>query len=312
MKVLLAEDDRASRRNLELVLGEWGYQVLTVANGQVALAELLKDHGPQLAVVDWLMPGLEGTEICRRVRQVEGRPYIYIILLSQKSGRQAVVEGFNAGADDYIVKPVDPAELFSRLRAGRRIIESQAEMIRMREELTRQALFDPVAGTLNRRGGFLAMERELARSARNGTPVSVVLCDLDHFKAVNDEHGHLAGDEVLRTAASRIASRIRPYDSISRYGGEEFLLVIPGCTVDFAVAITERCRERLMATPIRIGDVRISVTASFGICSSSWREGLRPEDLIAAADGALYRAKRAGRNRVEVAVPPAPSQDAAV
>jgi two-component system cell cycle response regulator len=309
MQILLAEDDRGARTRLSQVLGEWGYMVTAVATGAEALAELEKEHGPRLALLDWLLPEKSGLDVCRAIRAHEGRPYVYVLLLSQKGTQEDVIKGLNAGADDYLVKPVNPAELFARLRSGRRVLENEAELIRMREELSRQALFDPVTQTMNRRGGFLAMQRELDRSRRTGNAVAVVLCDLDHFKAVNDEHGHLAGDEVLRAAAARIAKVIRPYDSLSRYGGEEFLVVLPGCTADFAVAITERCRQRLESTPVEVGEKRIHLTASFGVCASPFREGLAPEDLIAAADAALYRAKRSGRNRVEVAAPPAPHAD---
>ncbi len=312
MRILLAEDDRGSRSRLREVLEEWGYSVIVAATGEDALKELEREGGPRLAVLDWLMPGLEGIEVCKRVRKAKLRPYVYLMLLTQKGGQDDVIAGLNAGADDYLVKPINPAELYGRLKAGRRIIEVQAELLRMREELKRQALFDPVTRTLNRRGGFVALRREVQRSSRHKTSIAVVLADLDEFKAINDEYGHLAGDEVLREAAGRMGQVIRPYDVISRYGGEEFLIVLPGCNEDFAVKIIERCRERLAAEPVKFEDYKIPLTASFGVCSSPPRDGLLPEDLVAAADAALYRAKRSGRNRVEVAAPPAPQADTTI
>jgi diguanylate cyclase (GGDEF)-like protein len=309
MRILLAEDDQVSRTKLERVLTKWEYDVIAVEDGERALEILQRPNGPRLALLDWLMPGVDGVNVCRQIRAIEGHPYVYMMLLTQKNAQQDIVAGLKAGADDYLVKPVNPGELFGRLQAGRRVLRAQEQLLRMREELTRQALYDPLTETLNRRGGFLGMRREMERAARHGTPTTVVLCDLDRFKDVNDTYGHPAGDEVLRVVCARMASVIRPYDILCRYGGEEFLILLPDCEERDAVAIVERCREKLEREPVETDAGSVALTASFGCCSSPWREGLLAEDMIAAADAALYRAKRAGRNRVEVALPPAPQAD---
>ena len=312
MRILLADDDPESRAKLQRVLEEWDYEVLGVADGDAAWEALRRPDGPRLALLAWSLPGMDGLGVCRQVRALDDHPYVYVLLLAQKDAQQDILAGLNAGADDYLARPVDPAELYGRLFAGRRVLKSQAQLIRMREDLTRQALYDPLTQTLNRRGGFMAIGREMKRAARMQTSVAVVLCDLDHFKVVNDTFGHPAGDSVLREACTRMAAVIRPYDVLCRYGGEEFLIVLADCGEEETLRIVERCRERLESRPIETVAGPVELTASFGVCVSPWREGLQAEDLIAASDAALYRAKRAGRNRVEVATPPAPQADTEV
>jgi diguanylate cyclase (GGDEF)-like protein len=303
MRILLAEDDEVARRRLTGLLTEWGYEPLCVTTGPAALDALQDEDAPRLVLLDWLMPGADGLEVCRSVRALTGRPYTYIMLLTQKAARVDVIAGFEAGADDYLVKPVEPAELYARLRAGARVIEVQSELIRMREELRRQALYDPLTQILNRRGGLLALDSELGRAVRKSTPLAVAIVDLDHFKLVNDSYGHAAGDGVLRQVCKRMTSTLRTYDSLSRYGGEEFLIVLPECDVDLARRVLDRCRASIASTPVEIDGLAVEVTASFGAWAGRIAEDATAPRLIAAADGALYRAKRAGRDRVELVVP---------
>ena len=254
MRILLAEDDEVARRRLTGLLTEWGYEPLCVTTGPAALDALQREDAPRLVLLDWLMPGADALDVCRSVRALTGRPYTYVMLLTQKAARVDVIAGFEAGADDYLVKPVEPAELYARLRAGARVIEVQSELIRMREELRRQALYDPLTQILNRRGGLLALDSELGRAVRKSTPLAVAIVDLDHFKLVNDSYGHAAGDAVLRQVCKRMTSTLRTYDSLSRYGGEEFLIVLPECDVDLARRVLDRVRARRGRRDGRRGD----------------------------------------------------------
>ena len=303
MRILLAEDDEIARRRLTGLLAEWGYEPVCVTTGRAALEALEHEDAPRLLLLDWPMPRGDGLEVCRGVRALPGRPYTYIMLLTQKAARADVIAGFEAGADDYLVKPIEPAELYARLRAGARVIEVQGELIRMREELRRQALYDPLTQILNRRGGMLALDSELGRATRKSTPLAVAIVDLDHFKEVNDTYGHPAGDVVLRQVCKRLAATLRAYDSLSRYGGEEFLIVLPECDVDLARRVIERCRTSIASAPVNADGSAVHVTASFGAWAGHVATDATAQQLIGAADEALYRAKRAGRDRVELVVP---------
>ena len=229
LRLLVADDDPALLRLLERLLPTWGYEVSTATNGNEAWALLQEPERPALALLDWSMPGVQGPEICRRLRAEAREPYVYVLLLTAKHQQEDMVEAIQAGADDFVRKPFDRAELQARLWAGRRIVDMQAELARTREVLRTQALHDVLTGLWNRRAILDALERELARARRGSLPVAVALLDLDHFKRVNDTYGHAAGDSVLKEAAARMAGTVRPYDPIGRYGGEEFLVILPGC-----------------------------------------------------------------------------------
>jgi diguanylate cyclase (GGDEF)-like protein len=243
------------------------------------------------------MPGMDGVEICRRIRSAGREPYIYILLLTARNESQDLIEGMDAGADDYLTKPFNAHELRVRIRAGRRILDLQEELLQAREALREQATHDALTGLLNRAAILAKLDDELARSARDGRPVSVLMMDLDRFKAVNDTHGHLAGDAVLREAASRLKSAARRYDSVGRYGGEEFLVVLPGCDAAAAAAQAERLREVMAGTPFRADSRPFAITCSIGLACTS---DCAPEFLVRDADDALYQAKGQGRNCVIV------------
>jgi len=267
------------------------------------------ENPPRLAVLDWVMPGLTGPEVCNRVRENSKNKeldYTYIVLLSSKSQREDLIEGLEAGADDYLTKPFDQHELKVRLRAGTRIIDLQRELVSAREELREQATKDFLTRIWNRSSILDVLTRELSRASREQRSVGLLLADLDRFKSINDTYGHFAGDAVLREFTRRMSAAMRPYDSIGRYGGEEFLMILPGCDERCTGSQAERLRAALADEPMIIGDVTHVVTCSFG--ATSWRPDANAtaDDLIRLADEALYVAKGQGRNCVAVLNPPAP------
>jgi len=307
MRILIAEDDLTSRSMLAAVLKKSGHDVVETADGTEAWEALQRVDAPRLVILDWVMPGMDGVEVCRKLRQLETDCPPYVIMLTGQADRKHVVEGLEAGADDYVAKPFERAELKARVDAGARIVSLQ-------ERLANQATTDELTGLPNRRAGLEALGRELARSSREDLPLGVAILDVDHFKQVNDTHGHPAGDDVLRELAQRLNATLRPYDHLCRYGGEEFLLVSPGATDS---APWERLRAAVAGSPFptRVGD--LDVTVSIGHTEGDGQSD--PEALIAAADRGLYRAKEAGRNRVERedagggdVAPPQPSAHPAV
>ncbi len=298
MKVLIADDSAISRRLLEVALRTWGYEVVVASNGDEAWESLQGPDAPRLAILDWMMPGMSGPEVCRRVRAKNDERYTYILLVTSRSDKEDLIEGMEAGADDYITKPFDRNELKVRLGPGRRIVELQDALLKAQEALREQATKDGLTKLWNRRSILEILSRELARSEREKTPLGIVLGDLDHFKAVNDTHGHLVGDSVLRVAARRMLASCRSYDAVGRYGGEEFLLVLPGCDERAAETQAERMRFEIESKPIPTPAGEIRVTSSFGVTAAPGGETFSPDEAIKAADEALYAAKERGRNCV--------------
>src|ERR1700684_4120454 len=223
MRILIADDSIVSRHLLDATLRKWGYQVVVASDGVEAWNVLQEEDAPKLAILDWVMPGLTGPEVCRRVREhaTDKDAYTYILLLTSKSQREDLIEGMESGADDYLIKPFDQHELKVRLRAGTRIIDLERELVAAREELREQATKDFLTRIWNRSSILDIFQRELSRADRERRSVGVVLADLDRFKSVNDTYGHFAGDAVLREFARRMQTVTRPYDAIGRYGGEE-------------------------------------------------------------------------------------------
>jgi two-component system, cell cycle response regulator len=302
MRILIAEDDAVSRRLLEAKLVKWGYDVVVAKTGDEAWAALRKEDAPRLAILDWMMPGIDGVTLCRKVRTEIWEPYTYIILLTALCRDEDLVTGMDAGADDYITKPFKANELRVRLRAGRRIIELQNELIEAREVLREQATHDPLTGLWNHGEILRILSRQLSRAEREGWDVSVIMADLDHFKKVNDIHGHMAGDAVLRLTARRMLSQVRDYDYIGRYGGEEFMVVLPGCDFEKTGIIAERLCQCIGGKSMDIPDGMIPVTISLGVVTTCKGNTYDADTLVQAADLALYRAKENGRNRVETVI----------
>ncbi len=222
-----------------------------------------------------------------------------MLLLTAKGQKEDIVQGMNAGADDYITKPFNAHELKGRLRAGIRIIDLQEELISAREALRVQATHDSLTGLLNRKTILDILTKELSRSVRDGKPLGIIIVDLDHFKDINDTYGHIAGDAVLREAAQRMISSVRNYDYVGRYGGEEFLIVSPGCDISNIFNVAERIRHSFEEKAVYIPEGVINVTCSEGVTIN---ENIDADEniLIKKADEALYRAKNGGRNRVEI------------
>jgi len=297
MRILIADDDIVSRALLKKTLQRMEHEVVAVNDGAAAVAALLAADGPRLAILDWMMPGVDGLEVCREVRQ-KAEAYIYVILLTARESAEDLVIGLEAGADDFLTKPFNHGEMKARLRSGMRVLDLQAGLLAAQEALRRHATLDHLTGLWNRRMILEQLDRELSRVRRERRPLSIALLDIDRFKVINDQHGHAAGDAVLRDIASAISSQLREYDFLGRFGGEEFLMLLPGCEIADAQTIAERVRVRIAAEPVRYGELSIAVTASIGLASTTSSDVIG-EDLIAVADSALYRAKASGRNRVE-------------
>ncbi len=307
MKVLIADDSATSRIMLNSALKRWGYEVVMAENGAEAWDILAAADAPPMAILDWVMPELTGPEVCKKVRETRREPYTYILLLTSKNTKDETVEGLEAGADDYIVKPFDQHELQVRLRAGKRIIDLQMDLLQAREELRERANKDLLTMLPNRAAISVTLEQEFARCHRDHRTVGVILLDIDHFKRINDTYGHFAGDAVLRETATRLRGNMRPYDKVGRYGGEEFLVVLPNCDLEQAAAQAERMRSKLQATSMLVDGAELTITASFGVTVSDGSERT-PDVFIRVADEALYRAKAEGRNRVHALMFPDSTQ----
>jgi diguanylate cyclase (GGDEF)-like protein len=303
MRVLIADDDEITLATLESLLSHLGHEAVRASDGTQAWELLQREDAPSLAILDWMMPGLDGVEICRRLRQQGKKPYQYLIMLTARDEMQDLVESIESGADDYLRKPFDVRELRARLHAAARILD-------LRDELRARANFDELTGLLNRAGILEALRREFAHVARTGEPATIILADLDNFKAVNDTYGHPAGDEVLREASRRLSTCKRSYDELGRYGGEEFLALLPGCDASSGIKVAGRMRQAVERLPIDTAAGLVSLTASFGVSSVDQIQSLDLEAAVAAADEALYRAKRGGRNRVEGPLENIPAPDA--
>jgi two-component system cell cycle response regulator len=296
-RVLVAEDDAMFRKILRSWLESWGYQVTVAEDGARAWQILQEIRAPHLLILDWIMPNLNGIDLCRRVRERASSPYQYILLVTAKDDKQDLVRGLEAGADDYLSKPFDRNELRARLRTGRRILTLQDEQLKVREELRLQATHDGLTGTWNRSAILDLLHREYELAARSGSAIGVIMLDVDHFKKVNDTYGHLAGDLVLIEAARRMQQAVRSYDLVGRYGGEEFLVVSPDCDKVQVQVCAERIRLAMEERPVLAQGSSIAITVSAGTAILAPQFNTE-KDALAAADTALYRAKREGRNQV--------------
>ena len=301
MKILIADDDKLSRRLLQKTLEREGYEVISVDNGRLALQQLSLPDGPRLALLDWMMPELDGPGVCQGVRNQHERPYVHIVLLTSRSSKQDVVAGLLAGADDYLTKPWDPAELMARLRVGQRILQLEDRLVEARETMRFKATHDPLTSLFNRGVIVDLLDRELARTRREKGCTVVMLGDLDHFKSVNDQYGHLVGDEVLREVARRLLASVRSYDFVGRYGGEEFLLVLNNCDPGQAIVRAEEVRNGIANHPVQTMSGPLPITMSLGVLASRDCDLRLVEEILSEVDSALYQAKANGRNCVMLA-----------
>jgi two-component system cell cycle response regulator len=300
MRILLAEDSAVYRHLVSGHLKDWGFDLVIAKDGTEAWNLLQLPEAPTLVLLDWVLPEIDGIELCRRIRRtaVPGG-YTYMVLLTGKDGKNDLLEGMEAGADDYLVKPFEPLELKARLLAGKRILDLQRELIEARESLRMAATYDFLTRLLNRGEVMALLERELTRGKRENSPVGIIMADIDRFKSINDSFGHLAGDAVLTEVAKRLKSDLRAYDGAGRYGGEEFLLILPGCDLATTIRRAEEIRQLVSAEAITIGKEATRVTVSMGATADECDRKMTVEALLREADTALYRAKANGRDRVE-------------
>ena len=300
MKVLIAEDENISRRRLEKFLKSMDYEVTSCKEGLEAWEVIQSENAPNLLILDWMMPGMDGLEICRKVRKLAREPYTFILLLTSKSEQDDIIKGMEAGADDYITKPFNKNELRVRLRAGKRIVELNEELLAVQNDLEKQAIHDGLTDLYNRHYMSEILDREFSRTLRYQTDLSCLLLDLDYFKDVNDTFGHAFGDLVLREFAICIKQEARKMDFSFRYGGEEFMLLLPDTGIAGARNVAEKIRTACEKKTYDDGINSTTVTVSIGVASVKRHQLLESKELIAFADKALYRAKAEGRNRVEV------------
>jgi two-component system, cell cycle response regulator len=295
VRILIADDDTASRLVLEAAVRRLGHEPVVVTNGMDAQEVLLRSDGPRLAVLDWMMPGADGLAVCRAVRERVG-PYVYLVLLTSRDRHEDRAAALDADVDEFMAKPFNAGELEARLRSGERLLTLQENFLQAQAALRHQASHDNLTGLWNRAMVREHLDAEITRARCVGTPVSVVLADLDRFKMVNDTYGHQAGDVILREATARMRSALRASDSIGRYGGEEFLIVLPNTEPHIAMAVAERARASVCA-PMHVDGISMAMSVSLGVASTRTATNC-PDGLIQAADAALYRAKADGRNCV--------------
>lgn len=304
MKILVAEDSKVYRHLISNCLKEWEFDFTAANDGNEAWEMLAGAECPTLAILDWGLPGVSGLELCQRIRaRVDNEQYVYAIVLTARGHRHDLLAAMNAGADDFLSKPFDPLELKARLLAGRRIILLQRELISARESVRFAATHDSMTGLLNRVEAIAFLRREIARGRREQSPVGIVLVDLDHFKRVNDTCGHSTGDAVLQEAARRFRAGLRVYDGAGRYGGQEFLFVLPGCDLEAAVQRADVIRRLIEKDAIVAQQGSVTATVSMGVTVADFSRDASVEALLESADEALYRAKNGGRNRVESSEP---------
>jgi diguanylate cyclase (GGDEF)-like protein len=298
--ILLAEDDPVTRMLMTRFLKKAGYEVDAVSNGSEALDRMMARYYPIL-VTDWEMPEMDGVALCKAVRNMQLDGYVYALLLTARDAKEHIIAGLEAGADDYLIKPVHEAELIARLNAGRRILNLEHSLRAANQRNRILSITDALTGAYNRRYLMEQLPRELERCRRYAYPLSVLMCDVDHFKKINDVRGHAAGDEVLQQFAARTQKSIRSTsDWVARYGGEEFLVILPDTSYEGALHVAEKLRGLISATPFATRNGDCQVTASFGVASTGPNGpdiSLKVERLIRAADECLYQSKQEGRNR---------------
>ncbi|HET7452127.1 MAG TPA: diguanylate cyclase [Thermoanaerobaculia bacterium] len=302
-RIVVVEDDTTYRDHLVATLIARGYEVRSAADGAAGLA-LVRQWVPDAALLDWILPIIDGGALTRAIKSDPALERVFVIIASARGEAPMRTEGIELGADDYLVKPVDAAELFARLRNGLTLRRLQAELEEKNRELAQLAATDPLTGLPNRRAFDVNLQREVEGARRHGDALSLVLLDVDEFKPVNDRFGHDVGDEVLREIGRRLRLSCRTGDTVARIGGEEFALILTRTGGEGAVSVAERTRAAISGSPAATSVGALSVTVSAGIASAGGPIAFDPQELYRAADDALYEAKRAGRNRVSMASRP--------
>ena len=301
MDILVAEDDFVSRSLLVNILEKLGHTVQIAEDGLMAW-EIMQNREIRMVVTDWMMPGLDGPSLCKKIRRIDTEAYVYIILLTAKDAKEDIVEGLEAGADDYLSKPFNKTEFIARLNSGLRILDLESSLKAANEKICLLTITDELTGCFNKRYLDQNLPREIDRASRLGHSISIILADIDHFKQVNDTHGHPVGDQVLRSFSSRLKACVRcDVDWVARYGGEEFLVVLPETDMAGGHSIGERLRMRVEQTSFSSDNGDIPITASFGVAgfdTHTPKNGIFAEELLQRADQNLYQAKRNGRNQV--------------
>jgi len=301
VRILIADDEALSRKMLQRLLEKWGYDVVVAEDGNAAWEQLTSSNAPRMALLDWMMPGRNGVDVCCEMRKERPEPYTYILLLTAKDAKESIVEGLESGADDYLTKPFHPQELRARIRVGSRLLDLEDNLVQAREAMRYKATHDALTGVWNRGTILETLEREVVRSYREGLSLGVLIADLDHFKSVNDTYGHLTGDAVLRQVTKRMQADVRSYDAVGRYGGEEFLILLPNCNQAQTEEKAERLRGSIIREPVETDSGPLKITVSIGgISTCSW-PNYTPSQILQMADLALYRAKEDGRNRTVMA-----------
>lgn len=302
--ILVVDDDIVSRKVVEKFLVKANFEVASAANGREAFAQFKERFFP-IVLTDWMMPEIDGPELCRLIRAENTAGYVFIILITARDSKTDIVSGLESGADDYLTKPIHPAELVARINTGIRILKLEQSLKDANQEIRLLSITDPLTGCFNR--GYLNeyLQKEINRCQRYSHNLSIVLSDIDHFKQVNDTYGHQVGDEVLKSFAASLMRQIRKdVDWVVRYGGEEFLIILPETDVMGAQTLAERLRKTIRSNTIACGDYELTITASFGATCASFRQlkdlAVSMEQLINVADEQLYRAKGDGRDRVHV------------
>jgi diguanylate cyclase (GGDEF)-like protein len=302
-RILVVEDDPITCQLLERILTEAGYGVATAQNGKEALALFRKRFFP-IVLTDYVMPEMDGLKLCRAIRQKNTKGYVFIALITGMDSKKDIIAGLEAGADDYLTKPINQAELIARLNAGKRVLDLERILKNANEKIKRLTTIDPLTGCYNRSYMMKNLARQVRAASKQNRPLSLIFCDIDHFKKVNDTHGHQIGDRVLNEVVRSLRELIRPEsDWITRYGGEEFLIILPGTTPEEAYHLAEAIRLRIAKRKIKIKKESIRLTASFGVTGFS--PGPRGnhvsiDRMIREADDKLYESKREGRNRVTI------------
>jgi diguanylate cyclase (GGDEF)-like protein len=313
--ILVVDDDPATLETVSNCLSAGGHAPFQAASGLQAI-EAIRARRPSIVLCDWIMPGMDGLEVCRRIKSRTADPFTYFIMLTVQSDKEHLKEAFQAGADDFLSKPFHPDELLARINAGIRAADLydrlteqnvtahrlNTELAQLNARLRQTANADELTGLFNRRHGMGRLKELWAMANRYEQPLSAAMIDVDHFKRINDEFGHLKGDEILQSLGRILMAGIRTSDVACRVGGEEFLILLPGVTSEQAYVCLERLRIKVESSLPLGGEPPRHVTVTTGIAHHT-KAMTKPDDLIQAADNCLYVGKRAGRNMVVTGTP---------